>query len=75
MLKNDRPLALIMSVCESMMARGVDIEEIRSLLTPSEFDAWTKEANLRWRLTKPLDSIHGPRRKRRNRKDGKPRPG
>ncbi len=72
MSRKDRPLAQIMSTCESMIARGVDIEAIRRLLTQSEFDAWVKEANLRWRLTKPLHSVHGTRQKRRNLKDGKP---
>ena len=55
-----------------MIARGVDIEIIRRLLTQNEFDAWVKEANLRWRLTKPLHSVHGARQKRRNPKDGQP---
>ena len=72
MSRKDRPLAQIMSPCESMIARGVDIETIRRLLTQNEFDAWVKEANLRWRLTKPSHSVHGARQKRRNPKDGKP---
>ena len=72
MSRKDRPLAQIMSTCESMIARGVDIETIRRLLTQNEFEAWVKEANLRWRLTKPLHSVHSARQKRRNPKDGKP---
>ena len=72
MSRKDRPLAQIMSTCESMIARGVDIETIRRLLTQNEFEAWVKEANLRWRLTKPLHSVRSARQKRRNPKDGKP---
>ena len=53
-----------MQVAENAIARGITPDQPGSGLTSEEQRMWVREQQLRWRLEKPLESIHGPRRPR-----------
>ncbi len=60
-----RSLNEIMGIAAQALVRGVPPDEHEARLSPHEQVLWEKEARLRWRLTRPLESVHGPRRRRR----------
>jgi len=62
-----RPLDEIMSIAEKALANGTHVEQPKGGLSAAEQVLWEREARLLWRLTKPLESVHGPRRKRHDR--------
>jgi len=56
-----------MRIAEEALADGAPPDHPKVGLTAAEQTLWKREARLRWRLTKPLESVHGPRRRRRGR--------
>jgi len=54
----------IMLIAEKAIARGIAPDHPDVDLTADERLIWERESQLRWRLTKPLESVHGPRRRR-----------
>jgi hypothetical protein len=59
-----RSLQEVMQVAENAIARGITPDQPGSGLTSEEQRMWVREQQLRWRLEKPLESIHGPRGRR-----------
>ena len=59
-----RSLEHIMQIAEKAIARGITPDHPDVDLTPEEHRMWERENQLQWRLTKPLESVHGPRRRR-----------
>ncbi|MFL2551289.1 MAG: hypothetical protein EVB04_01270 [Candidatus Thioglobus sp.] len=62
-----RPLKEIMRIAEEALADGTLPDHPNVGLNAAEQTLWRRETQLRWRLTKPLESVHGPRRKKRGR--------
>ena len=62
-----RPLKEIMRIAEEALADGTLPDHPNAGLNAAEQALWKRETQLRWRLTKPLESVHGPRRKKRGR--------
>ena len=62
-----RPLEEIMRIAEEALADGNLPDHPNVGLNVAEQTLWRRETQLRWRLTKPLESVHGPRRKKRGR--------
>ena len=56
-----KPLSEIIHQAEKYLAQGVHPDDLEHLLGRGDFAAWDKEAHRRWRLTRPLESIHGTR--------------
>ena len=53
-----------MGIAEEALANGTHPRQPKAGLTPAEQALWEREARLLWRLTKPLESVHRPRRRR-----------
>jgi len=62
-----RPLNEIMRITEEALANGALPDHPKAGLSAAEQVLWERETRLLWRLTKPLESVHGPRRKGRAR--------
>ncbi len=56
-----------MGIAEEALANGTHPGQPKVGLTAVEQALWEREARLLWRLTKPLESVHGPRRQQRGR--------
>ncbi len=56
-----KPLSEIIRQAEKYLAQGAHPDDLEHLLGRGDFAAWEKEARRRWRLTRPLESIHGTR--------------
>ena len=56
-----KPLSEIIHQAEKYLAQGAHRDDLERFLGKSDFAAWGKEAQRRWRLTRPLESIHGTR--------------
>ena len=54
----------IMTLARDAQARGIAPDHPEAGLSKEEQDLWERETRLRWRLAKPLQSIHGERRRR-----------
>ena len=62
---SQKPLSEIIRQAEKHLAQGVHPNELEHLLGRGNFTVWEKEAQRRWRLARPLQSIHGTRGQRR----------
>ena len=62
-----RPIKEIMRIAEEGLADGMLPDHPKLGLNPAEQALFEREARLLWRLTKPLESVHGPRRRSRGR--------
>jgi hypothetical protein len=60
-----KPLSEIIRHAETHLAQGVHPDDLQHLLGTDDFAVWEKEARRRWQLTRPLQSIHGVRGRRR----------
>ena len=60
-----KPLSKIIRQAETRLAQGVHPDDLEHLLGRDDFAVWEKEARWRWRLARPLQSIHGARGQRR----------
>ena len=65
-----RPIKEIMRIAEEGLADGMLPDHPKLGLNPAERALFEREARLLWRLTKPLESVHGPRRRKRGRSRG-----
>ena len=59
-----KPLSKIIRQAETRLAQGVHPDDLEHLLGRDDFAVWEKEARRRWRLARPLQSIHGARGQR-----------
>jgi hypothetical protein len=57
-------LSNIIRQAEKHLAQGVHPDDLEHLLGTDDFAVWEKEARRRWRLARPLQSIHGARGQR-----------
>lgn len=62
-----RPIKEIMRIAEEGLAGGMLPDHPKLGLNPAEQALFEREARLLWRLTKPLESVHGPRHRKRGR--------
>jgi len=60
-----KPLNEIIRQAEKHLSQGVHPDDLEHLLGRDDFAVWEKEARRRWRLARPLQSIHGARGQRR----------
>jgi len=60
-----KPLSEIIRQAEKYLSQGVRPDDLEHLLGRDDFAAWEKEARRRWRLARPLQSIHSARGQRR----------
>ena len=56
---SQKPLSEIIRQAEKHLAQGVHPDDLEHLLGRGDFAVWEKEARRRWRLARPLQSIHG----------------
>ena len=61
---SQKPLSEIIRQAEKHLAQGVHPDDLEHLLVKADFVVWEKEARRRWRLARPLQSIHGARGQR-----------
>ena len=62
-----RPVKEIMRIAEEGLTDGMLPDHPKLGLNTAEQALFKREARLLWRLTKPLESVHGPRRRKRGR--------
>ena len=62
-----RPIKEIMRIADEGCAIGLPPDHPKLGLNPEEQALFQKEARLLWRLNKPLESVHGARRRKRGR--------
>ena len=62
-----RPIKEIMRIADEGCANGLPPDHPKLGLNPEEQALFQKEARLLWRLNKPLESVHGARRRKRGR--------
>jgi hypothetical protein len=60
---SQKPLIEIIHQAEKYLAQGVRPDDLERLLGKGDFAVWEKEVRQRWRLTRPLQSIHGTQRR------------
>ena len=58
---SQKPLSEIIRQAEKHLSRGGNPDDLKRLLGARDFAVWEKEAWRRWRLARPLQSIHGTR--------------
>jgi|TARA_A100001011_G_scaffold65886_1_gene66934 hypothetical protein len=62
-----RPIKEIMRIADEGCANSLPPDHPKLGLNPEEQALFQREARLLWRLNKPLESIHGARRRKRGR--------